>query len=96
LEITAQIPPVFLAAGYKVREDFSEGLVPIYPKYREAGFKGLVIGPRFFEKLKQGSNRYPIYTQFNTHHEIKIFYFDYFRLFACASPCAAGGKKREI
>lgn len=36
-EIVNNIPPVFLAAGYKDRPDISEGIVQVYLKYKQAG-----------------------------------------------------------
>lgn len=38
-DVVANIPPVFLAAGYKDRPDISEGIVPVYLKYKQAGVK---------------------------------------------------------
>jgi len=37
LDIVPNIPPVFLASGYKDRADIAEGVAKLYLKYKEAG-----------------------------------------------------------
>ena len=45
-EAVKNMPPAFLAAGYKDRPDISEGIVQVYLKYKQGGVKaGLYIYP---------------------------------------------------